>query len=229
MTPKKRISTRELWLVSLLPAAIVLIFSFAFPGPAKEIDGLEANLARLMSNETQQRLASQLQEATENLSSGKEELIALDKRIADLEAELAVKEAPKAKMLPLQMTDALDFLTNRLAAHGVRVVSMERADGPAKAVSSFVSSSRASRRRRARSGTGSSLASQSADVSGSDASGKARWRVSVAATWPNAHRALADIDAFPPGLGLYAFEMESARPGSSLHRWNFIVSEVGKP
>lgn len=222
MKGKTKISLRELWLVSLLPAALVLIVSMGLPGPADEIAKVENQLSRLTGSDAQQRMARQLSEASTQLRESREQIEELEVREAELRSRLEPIEAVRKGTGPrLVMADALDELTERLSRHGVRVLAMH-GNASNRAGSTGGTSSR-SRRRRPRAGTTAAGSSASSGA----ANRRQIWEVSVAATWPALRAALADVDAFPTGLWLSALAMEPALPSSSLHRWDLYVNEAG--
>lgn len=219
---KSKISLRELWLVSLLPAALVLIVSMGLPGPADEIAAIQTQLARVTGSDAQQRMARQLSEASTQLRESREQIEQLEVREAELRSQLEPIERAGGGTGPrLVMADALDELTERLSRHGVRVLAMH-SDAASRTGRTGATSSR-SRRRRAKVGT----AAAGSSVTNGTTNRRSNWEVSVAATWPALRAALADVEAFPTGLWLSALAMEPALPNSSLHRWDLYVNEAG--
>lgn len=224
MKPKSKISQRELWLLSLLPAALVLIVSLGLPGPAAEIAETETRLARVTGADAQQRMAGQLSDASKELRESRAQIEQLEVREAELRSRLEELQRPRNRTLGgLDMADALDELTERLARHGVRVLAMHSED----AARSGATRTTSARSRRRRAGTSAAAARSYAGASTSRRA--TSWEVSVAATWPSLRAALADLEAFPGGLWLSALAMEPAQPNSSLHRWDLIVTEAGAP
>ncbi|MEM6671920.1 MAG: hypothetical protein AAF726_03700 [Planctomycetota bacterium] len=227
MTAKRRLSLRELWLVSLLPAALVVIVSLGLPGPSKEIKAAETRLDQITGRAAQVRMQGQLQDASASLTESREELAQLEAREAEIMSSLEELQAPR-ETRSLAMADAMDQLTRRLAKHGVRVLAMKNVASRSLAPTQTAQyGSGRKRRAAARLNASSSAASNRAARSSSNR--KTNWQVSVAGTWPSVRAALADVQAFPTGLGLSALEMQPARPGTSLHRWELFVHEVGAP
>jgi hypothetical protein len=205
MTPKRKITQRELWLICLLPAALVVIVSMALPGPSDEIEAVERRLTQLTGGDAHEQIHSQLRELSEQREASEQDLAALTAREQSLRSQLAALQSPRPDRAAVAMAEALDELTGRLAGYGVQVLAMEQAG----------STSRVGSARSSQAGAG-----QRSGYSGGD------WQVSVAARWPAIRAALADGDAFPPGLALSAMRMESPRPNMPLRRWELIVTDM---
>ncbi|MEM8884618.1 MAG: hypothetical protein AAGD14_11150 [Planctomycetota bacterium] len=217
MTKKARVSKRELWLISLLPSALVVILSLAIPGPADEIPEVEERLNRLTSSDAHARRHSQMRAFAKQLKESKAKQAELKSREAALKAELDAPPVPRA-VRTLAMAEALDELTRRLAAHGVRLLAMEQSTSTASAPAK----TSAARIRRARGG-----ARKPSPGPVGSAEKPRSWQVSLAATWPAVRAALADPRTVPPGLALSALAMDPARLGVPLRRWELIVEDAG--
>lgn len=200
MKPKQKISQRELWLVSLLPAALVIIVSLAIPGPADKIAETERRLEQLSGGDAHESFHKQLRQHTTQLKASEQELAELEARETIAQSRLHALQSP-GRSGTLEMAEALDKLTHGLARHGVRVLAMEK--------------TRSNRTTPAKSSTARSSDQQS------------DWQISVAATWPAVRQALADANTFPPGLALSAMKMDPPRPNVALRKWELIVTDAG--
>ena len=201
MKLKRKTSLREVWLVSLLPAALVIIVSPAVPGPSGEIAAVERRLDQLGSGDAHQRVHSELRELSTQYSQNRQSLVELESREAELQKYIEELRLPVASG-KLNMAEGLDEMTRRLAAHGVQVLAMVE-EGSRRHVGSAAPSRK----------TGTAAQQQ--------------WRVSVAATWPVVRAALADVEAFPPGLVLLAMQMHPPQSNVPLQRWELIVADSG--
>ncbi|MEM6552378.1 MAG: hypothetical protein AAF750_09670 [Planctomycetota bacterium] len=123
MTPKRKVSQREIWLLALLPAALVAIVSFSLPGPADELPELEDRLERLSTDGAQTQ--SKLRAFSQEMSKTRQEQKALEARETELKAAIASISKPTARSATLNMAGVLDELAHRLNAHGVQVLAME--------------------------------------------------------------------------------------------------------
>lgn len=228
MTEKKPMSRRELWLVSLLPAALVLIVSTGLPGPGEEIATAERRLEQMTSAAAQRRLSDRLREATAELAEARSAIEELDLREEALELRLAAARAPREVVAPKRrppMAYVLDELASRLEVRGIRVLAMDPVRSGSTPAAPFVAANPFARRSRAKARARGEQVSAARTTSAT----AARWSVTVAATWPDLMDALRDEDSFPEGLGLLALDMEPARRASSLHSWQLTVSEVATP
>lgn len=197
MKAKSKVSPREVWLLALLPAALVLIVSFALPSPADEVAELEQRLERFTANEGQ--AVSQLREYSKELQQSNQQLKALKLKETVLSSQIQAATKPQQRRETLDMAGALDELARRLSSHGAQVLAMA-----AGAQGSAVKASKG----------------QSAGVSNTV---RREWIVSVVATWPVVRTALADAQTFPKGLALSAMNMEQAQPNGTLRRWELVV------
>ncbi|MEO0476261.1 MAG: hypothetical protein AAF085_09895 [Planctomycetota bacterium] len=197
MKSKSKISQREVWLLALLPAALVVIVSFALPSPADEVAELEQRLDQMSSNEEQ--TLNQLREYSDQLKQNNQEIESLEAREADLSSQIRLLNRPKQRRQMLDLADALDELARRLSKHGAQVLAMEASDQ----------------------GTVARGVKQSDSRSGAE---QREWVVSLVATWPVLRTALADPQAFPLGLALSAMKMESVPSSGVLRRWELVVT-----
>jgi hypothetical protein len=209
MTAKRKISQRELWLVSLLPAGLVLILSQALPDASEEIAAAENRLEQLGSTDARMRQSTRLSELKARLEQSQQDLEALAGQKAELQARVDALQAPVAGRAQ-SMAQALDTLGQRLAAHKVQVLE----------AGSAVGDSAASRREpgffaRFEAGSRSGVATPR------------DWQIGVAATWPAMLAALEDPETSVPGLALSALAMAPARPSLPLRRWVLIVNDLG--
>ncbi len=129
MKPKRKVTHREVWLVSLLPAALVVIVSMALPGPADEIRAAEQRLNQLTSGDAHERLHTEYREITAQLQESQRALTELEAREAELEAQISTFASPTRPAQRLEMAQTLDELTRRLGEHGVQVLAMTEAQG----------------------------------------------------------------------------------------------------
>ncbi|MEM9301693.1 MAG: hypothetical protein AAGE01_06260 [Pseudomonadota bacterium] len=230
MSTKRPISRRELWLVSFLPAALVLIVSLGLPkGDVKNIPDMERRLAQLSTESAVQRRARDLRTLTAELTESQAQLDALSVRETALQARVDAIRSPGAGP-GADMAKGLDALTKQLAGHGVQVLGMVQTGGSRTSLATNPAAtrdirvpnrpaSRSSRRRAARVRSASSAALGASNVP--------RWQVNVAATWPAMGAILADPETFPPGLALSAMTMQPPRPSLSLRVWQLTVSDAG--
>ena len=206
--PKRKISQRELWLIALLPAALVVILSLAVPGPAGVAAEMEERLDRLTSGNSGASMHTQLRDLAAEHQASRQQMAELEAREAVARAGIESLQAPAARRaLAFNMAEGLDELTSRLGGHGVQVLAMVEDAGSGQG--KFVAGTKG----RAASG-GSTIARRD-------------WQVSVAATWPAMREALADAGTFPRGLALSALKMEPPRPNVRVQRWELMVSDSG--
>jgi DNA-binding transcriptional MerR regulator len=125
---KRRISQRELWLASLLPAALVIIISLGLPNKSDEIDAVERRLEQAASAETIASQRERLRELATELEESREALDALTAQETDLLARIQALQAPVAGRTQ-SLAQALDALTRRLAVHRVQVLAVTGAAG----------------------------------------------------------------------------------------------------
>ena len=213
MKPKRRISRREVWLVSLLPAALVVIVSLGLPDKSEQIAQAERRLDQAYSGDAIARQHSELQSLATQLDESRQALEALVAQEADLLARIQALQAPVAGRTQ-SMAEALDELTRRLAGHGVQVLAMMEAN-------------RAGRSESGAPARGARVRGLLDSLVGGGAAARQDWQVTVAATWPAVREALAETDTFPPGLALAALQMAPARPTGPLRRWELVVSDLG--
>ena len=213
MKPIGRISRREVWLVSLLPAALVVIVSLGLPDASDEIAALERRLNQVSSGDAIARQHSDLRALATQLDESRQALEGLAAEQADLLVRIQALQAPVAGRTQ-SMAEALDELTRRLAGHGVQVLAMMEAN-------------RAGRSESAAPARGARVRRLLGSLTGGGAAARQDWQVTVAATGPAVREALAETDAFPPGLALAALHMAPARSTVPLRRWELVVSDLG--
>lgn len=206
--PKRKVSQRELWLIALLPAALVVIVSLALPGPAGEASELERRLERLAGDDTEASMHDQLEKLAEEHKASRQKLTDLGLQEKFLQAAIDAFESPAAqRAIAFNLAEGLDELSVRLAGHGVRVLAMVE-DTAARG--------------------GRSAGMRSSGRSGDTGQAKPTdWQVTVAAAWPAMRRALADAETFPRGLALSAMNMEPPRAGVGVQRWELVVTGAG--
>ncbi|MEM6257677.1 MAG: hypothetical protein AAGI37_05130 [Planctomycetota bacterium] len=198
MKTQSKVSHREVWLISLLPAALVVIISFALPSPADQVSELEDELQRLQAGE--EEMLTELREYAAQLKRDKEEMVAMEQKEQELSAQLDSATAPPDERETLDMAGVLDEFGRQLTAHGAQVVAMEEVT------------------------TGSTTKKTRGQDAENQASIRREWVVRLVATWPVLHAALKDPEAFPRGLSLSAMNMEPTQPKSPLHRWELVVN-----
>ncbi|MEM1090676.1 MAG: hypothetical protein AAF552_14820 [Pseudomonadota bacterium] len=250
MKQRHRLSRRELWLVSLLPAALVVIVSMGLPkGKVSEIPDLERRLTLLTSDEAVQRRAREQRELTDELRDRREALAALTAREKRLQARLDALLAPGSSRASA-MAQGLDRLTRQLGNNGVQVLGMLPQGGsgrlasttrpalsattPRTTTASSASTSgtparRLSRRQRRAAvdtsnrpgGLGASRLTNAGTIQ------HLRWQVGAAATWSAMGEVLMSADNFPPGLALSALTMDPASRATPLRRWELTVTDAG--
>ncbi|MGB0332604.1 MAG: hypothetical protein ACPGPE_12410 [Planctomycetota bacterium] len=197
MTKKTKVTQREVWLLALLPAALVLIVSMSIPGPGDEREQVEQRLEKAQSADARSRRQARREKLEGELAETRAELerVQLEQaerrshleelqRPADLEVEGPAEER--------SFVESLDLMSQRLQAHGVVVTGMQ-SEGTGRGAGGVVM----------------------------DVSAEAPWRAMGAA--------LADVDVFPPGLGMRGIEMESVLPGTLTRTWTLKVAEVDRP
>ncbi|MEN1727938.1 MAG: hypothetical protein AAGJ52_05815 [Pseudomonadota bacterium] len=244
MTKKRRISDRELWLVCLLPAALVMIVSLGLPkGEAGQIPDMERRLSLLSSEEAVQRRGAQLRELNGELADVQETLNDLNARRVQLQGDVDDFRTTGSQSTSA-MAQGLDALTRTLGDNGIQVLGMTPlrsgnriATSPAVASSTSAAGSsvaeprrlRSSRRaRRASVGINSITRGASSSARGSTVVVNSRyWEIDVAASWSAMGAVLARPDAFPPGMALSALTMDPARPSTRLRRWQLTVADAG--
>ncbi|MEM1108868.1 MAG: hypothetical protein AAGH99_09285 [Planctomycetota bacterium] len=197
MSVLNKVSRRELWMVSLLPAALVVIASFVVPSPADDVEELETRLEQLTRNTTPAQEIERAQEARTGIREAEAALETLDAREEELEAEIEAARRPRAAVVGVgaglvSMAEKLDELRVRLAEHRVQVLAIE-SDGAA--------------------------------TDGPEA-GKT-WRVTVAGRWGEVLGAIEREDTFPRGLLLRSIQMEEPSLRTDLRRWELSVGPVG--
>lgn len=130
MKAKRKISQREVWLMSLLPAALVMIISLGLPDKSDEIAAVEQRLGQASSAEAIARQHRELRDLATQLDESRQVLDALEAQEADLQARIRALQTPVAGRTQ-SLAQTLDALTRRLAEHGVQVLAMKEAGGEA--------------------------------------------------------------------------------------------------
>ena len=121
MTAKRKISQRELWLVALVPTALVLILSQALPDVNDKIAAAERRLEQLGSTEARVRWSTELGALQTRLEESRQALEALAAQKVEVQARFDAFQAP-APGRAQSMAQALDTLLLRLADHGLQVL-----------------------------------------------------------------------------------------------------------
>ena len=128
MKPTRKISQREVWLVSLLPAALVIILSLGLPDKSDEIAAVERRLGQASSTEVIARQHRELRELATQLDESRQTLDALEAQEADLQNRIRALQTPVADRTR-SLAQTLDALTRRLAGHGVQVLAVTETGG----------------------------------------------------------------------------------------------------
>jgi exonuclease VII large subunit len=125
---KLKVSQRELWMMALLPAFLVIIVSMGLPDKSEEIAAAERRLDRVSSPEAVARQRQQLQELATQLEESRQTLDVLAAQEADLKERIQAAQSPVAGRTQ-SMAHALDMLTRRLAGHGIQVLAVTEVGG----------------------------------------------------------------------------------------------------
>jgi len=128
MKPKRKFSQREVWLVSLLPAALAAVVALALPGPSSELAAAERRMNQLTGGGGRQVVQNQVRELETQIKERGKELAELDARAAHLHERLRSLQAPVAAR-KLDMAAGLDELSRRLGGHGVQVLATTEESG----------------------------------------------------------------------------------------------------
>lgn len=126
MMAKRQITKRELWLMSVLPGALVMIISMGLPNASKDITAAENQLERLMSTDARMRQATQLRELRAQSAEYQETQAELASQEVAIQTQINVLETPVTNRTQ-SLTQALHTLTVRLVGHGVQVLAMGKA------------------------------------------------------------------------------------------------------
>jgi len=197
MTAKTKVTQREVWLLALLPAALVLIVSMSIPGPGDEREQVEQRLEKAQSADARSRRQARREKLEGEISESRAELERVELELAERRARLdgllrpaeAEVEGPAEEQ---SFVESLDLMSQRLRTHGVLVTGMESEGASGRAGGVVMS-------------------------------------VSAEAPWRAMGAALADVDAFPPGLGMKGLDMMPVRPGTPTREWTLRVAEVDLP
>ncbi|MEM9386639.1 MAG: hypothetical protein AAGA68_16390 [Pseudomonadota bacterium] len=124
MMLKRRLSRRELWLVCLMPAALVVIASLGLPkGETSRIPDMERRLNLLTSDEALARRAREQRDLTNELRESEQTLAELKNREAQLKERVDALRVPSGSRASA-MAQGLDRLTRQLSRNGVQVLGM---------------------------------------------------------------------------------------------------------
>jgi hypothetical protein len=197
MAQSRKITTRELWLVSILPAALVLILSAALPGPNNEIASATERLEKLTSGEAHAKMDRKLRLHATEQEQVEQQLAEFSAEEEMLRHTLAQLRSPGGSK-HVSMAAAVSTLAQRMAMHDVHLLAMENASREGEPDH--------------RSGNKNKVTQK-------------KWQLEVAATWPAFRAALNDLNAFPPDIALLAISMHNAQSASTLRRWELIVKE----
>ena len=74
MTKKTKVTQREVWLLALLPAALVLIVSMSIPGPGDEREQVEQRLEKAQSADARSRRQARREKLEGELAETRAEL-----------------------------------------------------------------------------------------------------------------------------------------------------------
>jgi hypothetical protein len=120
---RKALSTRERWLLALLPAALALIGSFIFPSGKTERRQLSAVLANAPGDEEMHRELAQL---TKTIGESRAEVERIDDELARLrQTETTERQAPAGAPAPMSLAGRFEQIGEGLDALGITVVSTE--------------------------------------------------------------------------------------------------------
>ncbi|MEM9419134.1 MAG: hypothetical protein AAGA25_08825 [Planctomycetota bacterium] len=203
MSALQKLSKRELWMVSLLPAALVVIASFIVPSPADEVKQLEERLEQITQNTSPAQTIERAQTARAEIREAESTLEALSGEEASVQAQIETARRPEVAIqtaYSASLAENLDELRARLADHGVQVLAID-----SKATGKSSTRSRAG---------ASSLAVE-------------KWRVTAVGRWGQVRQALNHSETFPEGLALLSIQMDEPSSRTALRRWELSVAPVG--
>lgn len=202
MSALNKVSKRELWMVSLLPAALVVIVSFIVPTPAEEVHELEERLERMNQSAPSGTTLQRAEQSQAEIREAESSLEALEQQEEVLQTQIEMARRPETSVSPaasVSLAIKLDELRARLAKHGVQVTAIDdKGAGPGKATQSTQPSSPTQ-----------------------------TWSVTVFGRWTQVRAALDDPETFPWGLTLQSMQMDERSPQTALRRWELSVSPVG--
>ncbi|MEM9882008.1 MAG: hypothetical protein AAF800_03715 [Planctomycetota bacterium] len=201
MNALSKLSKRELWLVSMLPAVLVVIASFVVPRPADEVHELEEQLDRITQADPPGRTVQRAQEARSQIREHEASLEALARQAGELNTTIEAARRPAAPAATAASASAslaenLDELRARLARYGVRVLAIDSKGSAARRPSSAPLSSET-------------------------------WRVTAVGRWGEVRDALNQPGTFPAGLVLRSMQMDEPSSRTTLRRWEFSVAPAG--
>lgn len=128
---RKAISTRERWLLTLLPASLVLVGSFILPSGKAERRQLNAVLSTAPSDEELHREVAQL---SKTIGESRSEVAQIEAELASLRAPDASDPAASVAASPaMSMAGRFETLGGRLDEAGIAVVSSEAVRRPGSA------------------------------------------------------------------------------------------------
>lgn len=120
---RKGISTRERWLLALLPAALLIIGSFILPGGKAERRQLNALLSNAPGDEEMHR---ELAELAETIDASRAEAQRIDDELAQLRRpKTPGRQASHAEPGPTSLAERFKQLGGRLDQAGIAIVSTE--------------------------------------------------------------------------------------------------------
>jgi len=118
---KRRMSGRERWLVALLPAALILIASYAIPMGQKKAESLERVVT---SAPDDMKLHRELSELSKQLKQARQERDVEVAKLEQLQADIDFKKQGGA-MARSSTIDRFQQLSQRLADRGVVIMASE--------------------------------------------------------------------------------------------------------
>lgn len=125
---RKALSTRERWLLAVLPAALALIGSLILPGGKIERRQLNAVLSSAPGDEEMHRDLAQL---TKTISESRAEARRIDDELAKLgQPEISERRAIAAAPRAASLAGRFEQLSGRLDQAGITIVSTEAVRQP---------------------------------------------------------------------------------------------------
>lgn len=128
---KRPLSSRELWLVSLLPAALVLIVLTVIKPGTSEISRLHSLLADAAEHD---KMRAEVRDLSLTLREHRDEAVRLDGEMIRVRSQvkgLERQSAPRGGSGTGSMAQRFEFLVDRLDRSGVSVLSCEALGGSA--------------------------------------------------------------------------------------------------
>ena len=128
MSARRRLTSRESWLVALLPATLVLVVATLFLGGNDEADQLQRQMNRAVSGRSSRQIHDELAKATRSVRAAEKELERLDgvKRHHERALEAAAS-VPEVRPLVGSQADRFHRLGLGLKRRELRLIASEPA------------------------------------------------------------------------------------------------------